>query len=63
MLLLFRLEKNKYTRYYRTYLNLAEVLAQVGGIMKVASMCFFVITGYFADKYYNVNMVNKLFDF
>lgn len=62
-MLLFRLEKNKYTRYYRTYLNLAEVLANVGGIMKVTTLCFFVIATYVSDKYYNISLVNSLFNF
>lgn len=38
----FRLEKVKETKIFRTYLNLAEVMANVGGILK-AFLVFFVI--------------------
>lgn len=38
-----RFEKVKETKIYREYLNLAEVLANVGGVLKVLTMVFFMI--------------------
>lgn len=41
--LLIRMEKSKYTRIFRTYLNLASVLASVGGIMKLSMLFMFIL--------------------
>lgn len=38
-------------------------MANVGGILKVSTILFFVVAGYIADTQYNMNIVNSLFRF
>lgn len=42
---------------------MAEVLAKVGGILKVFMLSFAIMAGYVAEKMYKVGMVNKVFQF
>lgn len=48
---------------YRTYLNLAEVLANVGGILKVLMIIFMVSAMFISKKMFDLDMVNDIFLF
>lgn len=41
-----RHEKVKETHIYRTYLNLAQVAANIGGILKILMIVFAAVSGY-----------------
>lgn len=44
-------------------MNLAEVLANVGGVLKVFMLVFLVLSKIISEKYYNIQAVNTLFSF
>lgn len=58
-----RLEKIKETKIYRTYLNLAVVIANIGGILKVISMVFLFISMLVSTQLLNLKLINDTFLF
>lgn len=42
---------------------MAEVLAKVGGILKVFMLSFAVLSGYVSQKLYRMSVVNTMFSF
>lgn len=55
------MEKVKETKIYRTYLNAAEVIANVGGILKVLMMFFMVTSILISRQIFNLKLINDLF--
>lgn len=58
-----KLEKVKEIKVFRVYLNIAEVLANVGGILKVLMIGFMVSAMFISKQMYNLNLVNDIFIF
>lgn len=58
-----RMEKLKENFTYREYVNMASVIAQVGGILKVSMMIFFAFNHLYSKKQFHLNLVNDLFSF
>lgn len=53
----------KYTKLFRTYLNIAQVLANIGGVLKVVMITFMIVSEFVSHRYYNLDVVNSLFKF
>lgn len=56
-----RHEKFKESVIYRNYLNIAQVLAQVGGILQVVYTVFMIIAVLISTELFNLKILNDVF--
>lgn len=54
---------NKKITYFRTYKNILNIFADVGGILKVLMTVAALLVGPFSELFLNLLMVNNIFSF
>ncbi|KRX05816.1 hypothetical protein PPERSA_02348 [Pseudocohnilembus persalinus] len=58
-----RMQKVKQTKVYRNYTNLADVIANVGGILKISMVVFMFLADIVSSKLFLLRLVNEIFQF